>query len=194
MNELGEYSLSPPRGPDCCVSTRNAVPMNIVFQFPKCIMSMGMGHEAGFCGSPGRQIHQRHARRIHVGHAHVRVILLSRDSTHREAGGQDCQRQRSATPFIHSDSLPNDSPKMEQSGNGNQILRITEERANGCGFVAALTGIAAIVSGGRLKPETAGRMAGAVMADGCGAACETAPAAKAWCEQGLGLGLPAGLW
>src|SRR5271166_448389 len=48
MKAFGEYSLSPPRGPDCCVSTRNAVPMNIRSHEPARVISMGMAQDAGF--------------------------------------------------------------------------------------------------------------------------------------------------
>src|SRR5207253_7702218 len=38
--------LSPPRGPDCWVFTRNAEPMNIVFQEPEVFINIGMGQDA----------------------------------------------------------------------------------------------------------------------------------------------------
>jgi hypothetical protein len=52
MNQLAEYSLSPPRGPDSWVSTRKAVPMNMVFQLPGCVMIIGIGQDAGFAAVP----------------------------------------------------------------------------------------------------------------------------------------------
>jgi len=48
MNAFGEYSLSPPRGPDCCVSTIKAWPMSIKFHEPTRGMNMGMGQDCGF--------------------------------------------------------------------------------------------------------------------------------------------------
>src|SRR6516164_9346883 len=48
MNVFGEYSLSAPRGPDCCVSTMNACPMSIRFHDPRRGMSIGIGHDGGF--------------------------------------------------------------------------------------------------------------------------------------------------
>ena len=52
MNQLVEYNLSPPCGPDCWISERKPSPMNMVFQFPKWVMIMGMGHASGFCEVP----------------------------------------------------------------------------------------------------------------------------------------------
>src|ERR1022692_1000463 len=48
MNAFGEYNLSPPRGPLCCLSTMKACPMNIRFHAPPPRISMGIGHESGF--------------------------------------------------------------------------------------------------------------------------------------------------
>ena len=52
MNQFVEYSLSPPRGPDCWMSDTKAVPMNVAFQLPNCVISMGIGHAAGFADVP----------------------------------------------------------------------------------------------------------------------------------------------
>ena len=40
--------MSPPRGPDCWVLTMYPAPMNMVFQEPKCVITIGIGHDAGF--------------------------------------------------------------------------------------------------------------------------------------------------
>src|ERR1700691_3349214 len=52
MNQLVEYSLSPPRGPDCWMSDTKAVPIKVAFQLPNCVISMGIGHDAGFADVP----------------------------------------------------------------------------------------------------------------------------------------------
>ena len=62
MNQFVEYSLSPPRGPDCWMSETNAVPMNMAFQFPNCVISMGMGDDAGFADVPEARPIEIHAR------------------------------------------------------------------------------------------------------------------------------------
>ncbi len=48
MNQFGAYSLSPPRGPDCCVSTRYPWPINIRFQDPAFGASIGICQDCGF--------------------------------------------------------------------------------------------------------------------------------------------------
>ena len=50
--QLLEYSLSPPRGPDCCVSTTNAWPIHIKCQLPARVISIGMGHADGWIPVP----------------------------------------------------------------------------------------------------------------------------------------------
>ncbi len=52
MNQFGEYSLSPPRGPDCWMSDTNAVPMNMTFQLLSCVISMDIGSDAGLADVP----------------------------------------------------------------------------------------------------------------------------------------------
>src|SRR5579864_1318610 len=53
MNQLVENNLSPPRGPDCCVSTRNAVPMNIAdHPCPGDAMVIFIGADCGFADVP----------------------------------------------------------------------------------------------------------------------------------------------
>src|SRR3569623_492424 len=47
MIQFAEYSLSPPRGPPCCVSARNPWPMIIVFQEPSLGINIGMGQLSG---------------------------------------------------------------------------------------------------------------------------------------------------
>src|SRR5580658_3874714 len=52
MNQLVEYSLSPPRGPDCWISARKAFAMNMVFQLPRWVVTIGIGQAAGFAEVP----------------------------------------------------------------------------------------------------------------------------------------------
>src|SRR5579884_2204963 len=48
MAQLADHSLSPPRGPACCVSTMNASPMNIMCHDPVMVISIGICHDRGF--------------------------------------------------------------------------------------------------------------------------------------------------
>jgi hypothetical protein len=48
----GRALLAGNRRPDCCVSTMNPVPMKVVFHFPKCIITIGIGEEVGFVAVP----------------------------------------------------------------------------------------------------------------------------------------------
>src|ERR1039457_7343052 len=52
MNQFVEYSLSPPRGEDCWMPDTNATPINMAFQLPTCVISMGIGYDAGFADVP----------------------------------------------------------------------------------------------------------------------------------------------
>src|SRR5437763_247108 len=45
--QLVEYSLSPPLGPDCCVSTTKACAIHIRCQPPAFCISIGIGHADG---------------------------------------------------------------------------------------------------------------------------------------------------
>ena len=44
------------------MSETNAIPMNMAFQFPNCVMIMGMGDDRGIRGRARSQTHQKHAR------------------------------------------------------------------------------------------------------------------------------------
>src|SRR5580704_7033941 len=53
MNQLVEYNLSPPRGPDSWVSTTKPLAMNIPSQpDPRLVRIIGMGHDSGLTDVP----------------------------------------------------------------------------------------------------------------------------------------------
>src|ERR1017187_6518950 len=80
MNQFVEYSLSPPRGPDCWISDTKAVPMNMAFQLAICFM--GMGYDAGFAdvpeASPIRNMPGSWAERGPTAHIVTVMTQLSR--------------------------------------------------------------------------------------------------------------------
>src|ERR1017187_2456062 len=52
MNQFVEYSLAAPWTGEGWLPDTNATPINMAFQLPTCVISMGIGYDAGFADVP----------------------------------------------------------------------------------------------------------------------------------------------